>query len=77
MSPPPPATLELLVLVASNTLPDTTVTDQAIASAIAASQCNAHPREDLGLEPLESMVIPCINMAGTRATYISCRSRLS
>jgi hypothetical protein len=73
-----PATLVLLVVVThreseseseSNT---TIVTDphaQAVAAAIAAYQFNARTRENLGLEPLERMVIPCINMAGTQPTF--------
>ncbi|KAJ7839498.1 hypothetical protein B0H13DRAFT_1650215 [Mycena leptocephala] len=73
-----PATLVLLVVVThreseseseSNT---TIVTDphaQAVAAAIAAYQFNARTRADLGLEPLQRMVIPCISMAGTRPTF--------
>ncbi|KAJ7907129.1 hypothetical protein B0H13DRAFT_1618707 [Mycena leptocephala] len=68
------ATLVLLVLLTESKSESNTaiVTDQhshAVAAAIAAYQYNARTREDLGLEPLERMVIPCISMAGTRPTF--------
>ncbi|KAJ7657798.1 hypothetical protein DFH06DRAFT_1408866 [Mycena polygramma] len=57
--------LILLVLLSNVTDPQS----QVIATAIAVFQFNNRKRVDLGREPLESMVIPCITMSGTRPTY--------
>ncbi|KAF8135862.1 hypothetical protein K438DRAFT_1911644 [Mycena galopus ATCC 62051] len=64
------STLVLLVLAEDKTLSNTTdPQSQVIAEAIAAFQFNNRKRVDLGLKPLESMVIPCITMSGTRPTF--------
>jgi len=42
---------------------------RVIAAAIAAFQCNNRKRIDLGLDPLDTMTIPCIKMTGTRPTF--------
>jgi hypothetical protein len=42
---------------------------QVIAQAIATFQYNNGKRIDLNLEPLESMIIPCITMVGTRPFF--------
>ncbi|KAJ6490224.1 hypothetical protein C8R47DRAFT_1273115 [Mycena vitilis] len=42
---------------------------QVIARAIAVFQFNNRKRVDFCREPLESMVIPCIAMSGTRPTF--------
>ncbi|KAJ7112008.1 hypothetical protein C8R44DRAFT_985432 [Mycena epipterygia] len=63
-------TLILLVLVVDKTLSN--ITDpqsQVIAEAIAAFQFNNDKRVGLSLKPLESMVIPCITISGTRPTF--------
>ncbi|KAJ7151422.1 hypothetical protein C8R43DRAFT_1005073 [Mycena crocata] len=63
-------TFVLLVLVEGKTLSNATdPQSQVIAEAIAAFQFNNRKRVDLGLKPLESMVIPCITMSGTRPTF--------
>jgi hypothetical protein len=42
---------------------------QVIAEAIAAFRHNNQKREDLGLDPLDAMTIPCIVMVGTRPSF--------
>ncbi|KAJ7784337.1 hypothetical protein B0H16DRAFT_1876804 [Mycena metata] len=42
---------------------------QVIAMAVSAFQYNNQQRIETGLQPLESMVIPCIAMADTRPTF--------
>jgi hypothetical protein len=42
---------------------------QVIADAVAAFQYNNHKLMDIGREPLDKMVIPCITMVGTRPCF--------
>ncbi len=42
---------------------------QVIAEAIAAYQHNNQRRKHMGLPTLNTMVIPCITMVGTRPTF--------
>jgi hypothetical protein len=63
-------TIVLLVLVEDKTLSNRTNAEaQVVAEAIAAFQFNNNKRRDYGLNPLDSMTIPCITMSGTRPTF--------
>lgn len=63
-------TLILLILVEDRTLSNSTdAQSQVVAEAIGAFQLNNRKREGRGLDPLESMTIPCITMSGTRPTF--------
>jgi len=63
-------TFVLLVLIADKALGNKTNAEaHVIADAIAAFQFNNNKRRDCGLDPLDSMTIPCITMSGTRPTF--------
>ena len=61
----------LLVVLTNDGTPFGTVNSEApvIAAAIAAFQSNNKQRKDLGLDPLDTMTIPCIKMTNTRPTF--------
>ena len=64
------STFILLVLVEDETLINRTNAEaRVIAEAIAAFQFNNDKRGERGLNPLDSMTIPCITMSGTRPTF--------
>jgi hypothetical protein len=63
-------TFALLVLVQDKTLSNRTDPEtQVVADAIAVFQFNNRKRRELGLDPLDTMTIPCITMTGTRPTF--------
>ena len=62
--------LILLVLVNGNPLTEAGNAEaQAIAGAIAAFQLNTRTRRDYGLDPLDTMTIPCVTMTNTRPDF--------
>jgi hypothetical protein len=60
----------LLVVQEDKTAQSTRLPEaQVIAEAIATFQHNNAKRHDLGLQPLDSMTVPCITMVGTRPFF--------